>query len=267
MKKVYDRIWEWIKSTAWFQVVILVGIVVAVVLCISPITSGITAAVSEANRSKYFENNRITYSEMISKIENLDASGDEFAVYFQTALPGTSESELQKAIERYSSETEDPVKIYYLQTDVTEANKATYNSDENWYNYFKITTEQIQDISRAANNNNTNPNQNVYNWWKNQSEKGGSNEVTQTNSFNSDDTIPNGTLMWFRPSELIDPAIATFSTLATPSDPELDENFNFHIAKIYLTINYTEGEGSDVDSITQYELGLTKFFETSIVSK
>ncbi len=265
MKKVFDRIWEWVKATAWFQVVILVGCVVAVVLCITPITQGIQGAVTEAERTKYYEHNRISYSQLISKINNLDNGGEEFAVMFVTGLP--SDDDTQKGIQKYESNAENPVKVYYLQTDVTEENKSNWNNDENWYNYYKVTTEQIQDLAKAGSSNNENHRKTVYGFWSEYTSRADiadTKEIAQdSSSFDSETSIPTSTLMWFRKSSNIDPVIKDYSTLSKPANPDLEANYNFHIAKIYTTFSDTT---SSSDSVTKVFLGVQKFFNESVVS-
>jgi hypothetical protein len=265
MKKVFDRIWEWIKSTAWFQVVLLVGCVVAVVLCISPITQGINAAITEADRTKYYEHNRINYSQLISKINNLDNGGEEFAVMFISGLP--SDDDNQKGVQKYMSEVSKPVKIYYLQTDVTEENKSNWNDDEKWYYNYLITTQQLQDLATAGSSNNVNHRKTVYGYWSeytSRSDVAGVTEIAQdSTAFDSETSIPSNTLMWFRKSSNIDPEIKDYSTLSDPADASLGSNFNFHIAKIYTSFSDTV---SSSDAKTKVCLGLQKFFNTSIVS-
>ncbi len=265
MKKVFDRIWEWIKSTAWFQVVLLVGAVVAIVLCISPITQGINAAVTEADRTKYYEHNRINYTQLISKIDNLDKGGEEFAVMFISGLP--SDDDNQKGVQKYISNASNPVKIYYLQTDITDENKSNWNDDENWYNHYLVTTQQIQDLATAASSNNTNHRKTVYGFWSeytSRSDVANNTEIAQdSTAFDSETSIPSNTLMWFRKSSNIDPEISTYSTLEKPSYTVLGDNYNFHIAKVYTSFSDTT---SSSDATTKVYLGLQKFFNESIVS-
>jgi len=263
MKKVFDRIWEWIKSTAWFQVVILVGIVVGIVLSIQPITTAIKAGIDDADRTKYFENNRLNFDSLVEKINKLDEGGEEFAVIFASGLP--SDDDTEKAVYKYEDEVSNPVKVYYFQTDITNDNKSSYNNDENWYEYFKVEPEMTRDIVRAANYNNSSTRKNVYEYWKRYTadETTYSTEVEQTTDFTSD-SIPGNTIIWFRASKNIDPEISTYSTITTPAYSKLGDEYNFHMAKIYLTL--TDPESTATESYVKIFSGLKKFFGTSIVS-
>lgn len=268
MNKLLDRVWEWMKSTAWFQVVLLVGVVVAIVLCIQPITTGISGAVNNAKRVKYFENNRISFDEMIDKIDNIENGGEEFAVIFGNPADSTLTS-IEEGVRNYS-ESENAVKIYVLDTNVCYDNRNTYNSDENWYNYYTLTAEELQDVATAAFLT-PETNDSVYENWKIYTgEVGGSQEVSQldTSAPSTTDSVPsiitNGALMWFRRSENIDPSIQRASTVADPVNDELDANYNFHIAKIYLTIS--DPNSSATSDAGKVYSGLTKFFTSSLMT-
>lgn len=266
MKKLLDKIWEWIKETAWFQVVCLVGVVVAIVLCIQPITRSIQGAITEANRTKYYENNKINFDTLIEKIDNLDKGGEEFAVLFGTGLP--SDDDTQKAIAKYEKEDYKPVKIYYFQYDITDENKANYNFDENYYNYYKVEPEMTRDLLRAGFASNvqgqTSSRDTVYGFWKKYTadETTWNKEVEQT-SEGSADTLNSNTIMWFRSKNNIAEGVKNFSTVANPAYSKLQDNYDFHIAKIYLTL--TDSQSTATDNYIKIYSGLKKFFSESVV--
>lgn len=266
MKKLLDKIWEWIKETAWFQVVCLVGVVVAIVLCIQPITRSIQGAITEANRTNYYENNKINFDTLIEKIDNLDKGGEEFAVLFGTGLP--SDDDTQKAIAKYEKEDYKPVKIYYFQYDITDENKANYNFDENYYNYYKVEPEMTRDLLRAGFASNvqgqTSSRDTVYGFWKKYTadETTWNKEVEQT-SEGSADTLNSNTIMWFRSKNNIAEGVKNFSTVANPAYSKLQDNYDFHIAKIYLTL--TDSQSTATDNYIKIYSGLKKFFSESVV--
>ncbi len=262
MKKLLDRVWDWIKTTAWFQVVCLVGVVVGIVLCIAPITKAITSGITEAERTKYLENNRINYNSLINKIKELNKGGEEFAVIFGT--DSSVSSDLQKGLQAYS-ERDNAVKVYYLDVNINEDNKSTYNVDENYYNYYQVTKDQLEGLNYAVNRNPQNGT-NIYQTWYQYSENHDNDdqEVKQTTvSLNSPDGTISGALpvssnpllMWFRATKNIDEKI---------KDASIVNDFNYHIAKVYATIQDTKYTSSNVPQ--QYESGLVKFFRSSSLS-
>ena len=97
VKKFFGRIWEWIKETAWFQVLCLVGLVIGIVLSISPITKAISNAIEDGKQVKYFEKHRITYDELNTKVEDLTSgkSEEDFGVIFYNYTK-TENKDLQK---------------------------------------------------------------------------------------------------------------------------------------------------------------------------
>ena len=249
MKKVFDRVWEWMKSTAWFQVVLLVGVVVAIVLCISPITKGISNAISDNERAKYVENNRINFDELQTKVANIDSTGDEFAVVFGNTTNETV-TNLNKGIEAYEGQ-ENAVKIYALNTSVTEENHGTYDMDENWYNYYKFDNSMSVFMYEAS--------YDVYNEWKDYTLYHNS-EIEKTSDYGT--SLPSLAIMWFRTSSNIDSDIKDMSTAIYTKEDKSTEEINMHIAKVYTTID----DSSQSDQSTKTLSGLQKFFSSSLLS-
>jgi hypothetical protein len=257
MKKAFDRVWEWMKSTAWFQVLILVGVVVAIVLCISPITKGITGAVSDANRVKYFEYNRISYQETMDKIETLDNGGQEFAVLF---VSGNKSSSLEQGIQNYE-DIEGSVPIYVLNVEVSETNKDKYNADAKWYDFYKVTYPMIQGFRNGSIQ--------AYTYWQNYTQQNSSSEVSQSSStvYATPDgadpasNLTEPTLIWFRATKHIDSTITDFYAANPSTNPVTNEAYDYHVAKVYLTIEDTNSGSDNTD--VKIQSGLTKFFRSS----
>lgn len=255
MKKVFEKVWEWMKSTAWFQVVLLVGIVVAVVLAISPITKGIENAVSDNKRAKYYENNRINYNEMMSKINGLDGGGEEFAVIFMDPST-TGATDLQEGVQKYEDLT-GSVKIYSFNFMVNYDNKSTYDQDINWYNYYEVNNYQMTGIRNAS--------KDVYKSWMDFCTSSNTNEVSQSTDYpdaTSTSTCLNSpTLMWFRHTDNIDASLVEKTTVLNP-DPNVNKVMNYHVAKVYTTI---ENASSGSDTASKTLGGLQMFFMSSLL--
>jgi hypothetical protein len=252
MKKILDRIWEWMKSTAWFQVVLLVGVVVAVVLSIPPITKGISNAVSDSKRVKYYENNYINYDTAIQKINALDNGGEEFAIMFID--PGvTASTDLEGGVQDYEDQS-GAVKIYLMNISANEDNKDQYDDDEAWYNYYKVTTDMLTGFRNGSIE--------VYNRWK-EATRSNVSEVEQDSDYSDvgstiSSILDAPTIMWFRSSSHIDKEILP---LSNKYNPVTNGDFNYHIAKVYKTISDSSTTLTDADSKTMS--GLNKFFKTS----
>jgi hypothetical protein len=236
------------KSTAWFQVVILVGVVVAVVLCISPITKGIQGAISNAERVKYFEYHRISYNETMEKIDNIE--NNEFAVLF---VSGNGASTYEQGIDDYEGSSK-AVPIYIFNTAVSDENKTDYNADEAWYNYYKVTTQMMTGFRNAS--------LDIYNTWKS-STVDNDKEVSQTSEYPDPASDPasllnSPTLVWFRKTANIDDSLKTKSTVLNPVD---NAEKDYHVAKVYLTIQDSSSEKDNIRTLQ----GLQKFFHSSII--
>lgn len=240
------------KETAWFQVLILVGVVVAIVLCISPIAKSIENANANKDRVKYYENNRISYDEVTSKIDKLDGGGEEFAVLFLSSKNETTTADdQQKEINYFEANTVGAVKIYVLNMNVCETNKSSWNADEKWYNYYKVSNPQMTDLRNAS--------KSIYeDYWMVKAVSSNPNEVTQSSTYqdptagDASSLLSANTLIWFRASENIDDKIRNDSTITTQTK---GEEYNFHVAKVYLTF-----QDSSASSGAQYVQGLQKFF-------
>ncbi|MFA6796872.1 MAG: hypothetical protein WCR63_04835 [Bacilli bacterium] len=258
MKNVYDRIWEWMKSTAWFQVVLLVGVVVAVVLSISPITTAISNAIEDASDSKYYDSNRINYDTMIEKINGLDdGTQEEFAVLFMNDT-SVDCKDIEQGIEDYE-ETDGAVKIYNLNVSVYYDNKSDYDADENWYEYYAIDEAELTNVREATID--------VYDEWQEYC-KSNIEEVEQDLDYpdaNSISTYLNQpTLVWFRADSEIDPSIREESKIKD-NTTTADDILDMHVAKVYLTIQDSDSGSSESDIMTLS--GLQKFFGNASLSE
>lgn len=254
MKNVYDRIWEWMKSTAWFQVVLLVGVVVAVVLSISPITTAISNAIDDAEDSKYYDTNRINYDTMIDKIDGLDdGSQDGFAILFMDDTSADCK-DIEQGIEDYE-ETNNAVPIYNLNVSVYYDNKSTYDADENWYEYYAVNEAKLTNIREATID--------VYEEWQEYC-KSNIEEVQQDSDYNDASSISTylnkPTLVWFESDSEIDPSVRELSKI-NDNTTTANDILDLHVAKVYLTIQDSDSNSSESDIMTLS--GLQKFFGNS----
>lgn len=81
--------WEWFKSAAWLQVLLIVGLVVGVVVAIPYVVQGITDLVNR-NNSHFYESREITFDDFQDMIDGHDANRADGAVGDGTFFPGTA---------------------------------------------------------------------------------------------------------------------------------------------------------------------------------
>ncbi len=67
--------WEWFKSAAWLQVLLIVAVVVGIVVSIPYIVSAIQDAIDSDN-SDFFDGKRITYDKLLDFMDGSDTSCD-----------------------------------------------------------------------------------------------------------------------------------------------------------------------------------------------
>ena len=150
VKKFFGRIWEWIKETAWFQVLCLVGLVIGIVLSISPITKAISNAIEDGKQVKYFEKHRITYDELNTKVEDLTSgkSEEDFGVIFYNYTK-TENKDLQKGLNNYANDFSNIAKkVYALDINCLSDNKSAYNDDK-YFETYKVNKQQLFHLGQA----------------------------------------------------------------------------------------------------------------------
>src|SRR5574344_1471157 len=143
-KKFFGRIWEWFKEAAWFQVLLMVGVVIGIVLSITPITQAISGWIEDSKKIKYFENHRINYTDFIAKIERLNEdnpSEKEFGVIFYKY--SSANDDLEKGLNNYISNYDSPKTIYALDINCNSAWGDAHADDSNYYDTYKISKSQL----------------------------------------------------------------------------------------------------------------------------
>lgn len=252
MKKALDKVWEWMKTTAWFQVVILVGVLVGIVLCISPITTGIQNAIANSKEPTYFAKHKINYDKTIEKIADVDEDG--FAVLLTKANTCAT---YEQGIENYSN-TQGSKEIFILNNDVCDDTKTSYNQDEKWFQYYKFDYNDALALKEVCSE--------VYKLWAEDSTRNSDYVIEQTadafdTSSSSSATSPSGlfptaVLIWFRAESKIDTEV---KAAQADSKDASGKTFNFHIAKVYTNFVLSGSDNTDTNVLN----GLTKFFSAN----
>lgn len=107
--------WEWFKEAAWLQVLLIVGVVVALVISIPYIVSAVQAAQNNTD-SSFYTGHRISYSDLEGYL-NGSKSGSGIV------------GEATKTGESYSENKEGFVVMYYKDNDDTSTTMEKYIDD------------------------------------------------------------------------------------------------------------------------------------------
>lgn len=250
VKKFFGRIWEWIKETAWFQVLCLVGLVIGIVLSISPITKAISNAIEDGKQVKYFEKHRITYDELNTKVEDLTSgkSEEDFGVIFYNYTK-TENKDLQKGLNNYANDFSNIAKkVYALDINCLSDNKSAYNDDK-YFETYKVNKQQLFHLGQAFQDVYTDEYVDVIN----NDEK----EVKQdSKEYEISDSTPiiENTLVWFAADG------QPISSTKVNYENNNSSDITYPIKKVYTTIAYNRTD-KDSLAVNNYTKGLIRFFD------
>lgn len=79
MKKIgnlFSRMWQWLKDTAWIQVILIVGGLITIILCIPPVVSAISDAIENSKQTNFYTKHRITYDKYLD-LQKEQAAGED----------------------------------------------------------------------------------------------------------------------------------------------------------------------------------------------
>lgn len=125
--------WEWFKSAAWLQVLLIVAIVVGVVVAIPYIVQGISDLVS-SNNSHFYESREITYDDFVNMINGNDPNRADGYVGDGVYTASTAPSNYQDLV---STEQEGFV-LMFVKANCDNCDSIQWYL-ENWYNNFNRT--------------------------------------------------------------------------------------------------------------------------------
>lgn len=247
VKNFFGKIWDWIKETAWFQVLIIVGLVIGVVLSISPITHAISNAIEDGKRVKYFEHNRITYDELIDKATKGEESFG--VIFYKFSEDKDSNKDLQKGLYNYKDTYKNAKTVYALDIDCNKDSGNSHTDDSSYYEKYKISSAQLSGLGNAiaeaynAQVGDINANQNEV-----------KQELEKYEVSNTFPHIVENTLVWF------DPAADTYEGFKNNFEGNDEETMSFAIKKVYTTIAYNRTD-SDSLPVNNYMTGVARFFD------
>jgi hypothetical protein len=68
--RFFKKIWEWIKSTAWVQPLLIVAVIFGIIFSINPIADAIKEAVEADDTGEFYEDHNIKYNALFEGLQN-----------------------------------------------------------------------------------------------------------------------------------------------------------------------------------------------------
>lgn len=124
----FIKIWRWFLDTAWVQVLLIVGVIIGIVMSISPLVSWISGLVEKSKASTFYKSHAITYEQLVT--EKINSDGKQFVVVFHQESCSNCKTD-QPYIEAWAKEHEE---FTFYTIDIgdedimTEDNKITLNT-------------------------------------------------------------------------------------------------------------------------------------------
>ena len=76
--RFFKKIWEWIKSTAWVQPLLIVAVIFGIIFSINPIADAIKEAVEADDTGEFYEEHSTVFSDLYYDIFVSGKSGYEY---------------------------------------------------------------------------------------------------------------------------------------------------------------------------------------------
>lgn len=137
--RFFKKIWDWIKTTAWVQPLLIVGIIFGIIFSINPIVNAIKGAVNSDDTGKFFEKHSVNFVDLFGKgiegqkpnysSKNLlgEESGDVLVIYV------TDFSLEEDVASFYNSTKGKDVKLYIVNFSTDENKKSKWDADKKEY--------------------------------------------------------------------------------------------------------------------------------------
>lgn len=110
----FVRIWRWFLDTAWIQVLLIIGVIIGIVMSISPLVSWISRMIEESKQSTFYADNKIDYSDIKTKSEASNAK--QFVVIFYSDTCSNCEAD-QPYIESFAKNHKDEIDFFSINVD------------------------------------------------------------------------------------------------------------------------------------------------------
>lgn len=144
--RFFKKIWEWIKSTAWVQPLLIVAVIFGIIFSINPIANAIKEAVEADDTGEFFEDHNIKYNELYVKLPDQDSkyykncekgkniltetSGTVIVIYLDSQVSSSIENEIAAF---YKNIEKTDTKFYIVDFASEENSNSTWDKDEKEY--------------------------------------------------------------------------------------------------------------------------------------
>ena len=68
--RFFKKIWEWIKTTAWVQPLLIVAVIFGIIFSINPIADAIKEAVEADDAGEFYEDHNVKYNALFEGLQN-----------------------------------------------------------------------------------------------------------------------------------------------------------------------------------------------------
>lgn len=144
--RFFKKIWEWIKTTAWVQPLLIVAVIFGIIFSIQPITESIKEAVEADDAGEFYEEHNVKYNALFEGLTNQsdkyykdvekgkktikEGSGKVMVIYLDsTSVDAKLEAEIARFYENYEEECE----FYIVDFGSEENSASSYDKEEKEY--------------------------------------------------------------------------------------------------------------------------------------
>lgn len=144
--RFFKKIWEWIKTTAWVQPLLIVAVIFGIIFSINPIADAIKEAVEADDAGEFYEDHNVKYNALFEGLQNqsdkyykdvqkgkkaiTEESGRIMVIY----LDSTSvNADLEDEIARFYENYEETCEFYIVDFGSEENSCSTWDKDEKEY--------------------------------------------------------------------------------------------------------------------------------------
>ena len=141
--RFFKKIWEWIKSTAWIQPLLIVAVIFGLIFSINPITEAIKEAVEADDTGEFYEDHNIKYNKLHAQLPNQgpmyywdwnkgqeilkEGSGTVIVIYLDSTVSASIENEIATF---YKNIEKTDTKFYIVDFASEENTESTWDEDE-----------------------------------------------------------------------------------------------------------------------------------------
>ena len=170
--RFFKKIWEWIKSTAWVQPLLIVAVIFGIIFSINPIADAIKEAVEADDTGEFYEEHNVKYNELYVQLPDqspkyykdvekgkkilTENSGTVIVIYLDSGVSAGIENEIA-AFYKNIEKTE--TKFYIVDFASEENSNSKWNEDEKEYSadagkvYYNHLLDEIYSAYNAEDDN------------------------------------------------------------------------------------------------------------------